>query len=376
MILFLERIISIGCYKFQKNNERVKKMKVLVVGTLPPPIGGTTILLQNFVNALKDNPSIHLNVVDTGSIRGNGIIGLARLFRILLVLPIVVYRSDVVTFHCCTPAIPSLGFYLLLLSKIYNVPFILRKFAGTDYRDLGLFRASIAEFVLRRVDLYLAETKNLVEQAKNRNIKNVEWFPNHRVYENENHSICEKIINLKCLNFIYVGQVCQNKGVNILVEAAMGLPKELKIDVYGPVLEDFDITIFKNNKNITYRGILKPDEVISTMRMYDALVFPTFHDGEGYPGVVLEAFIAGLPVITTKWRALPELVDESVGILVEPRNSEELKSAMILLFENPTLFHQLCLNTHNKAIFFSLHKWMQSFILQCQKLVSNYNLRK
>ena len=36
---------------------------------------------------------------------------------------------------------------------------------------------------------------------------------------------------------------------------------------------------------------------------YDCLVLPTFHPGEGYPGVIAEAFVHEIPVITTiGWR--------------------------------------------------------------------------
>jgi glycosyltransferase involved in cell wall biosynthesis len=51
---------------------------------------------------------------------------------------------------------------------------------------------------------------------------------------------------------------------------------------------------------------------------------------EGCPVITLEAFVAGKPFVGTSVGGLPEIVPESAGILVEPRNPEALAGALTL----------------------------------------------
>jgi glycosyltransferase involved in cell wall biosynthesis len=62
---------------------------------------------------------------------------------------------------------------------------------------------------------------------------------------------------------------------------------------------------------------------------YDVLVLPTFWKGEGYPGVIIEAFCAGVPVIATSLDGIKEIVSHGKnGLLVQPKNVAELAGAM------------------------------------------------
>jgi glycosyltransferase involved in cell wall biosynthesis len=59
------------------------------------------------------------------------------------------------------------------------------------------------------------------------------------------------------------------------------------------------------------------------------LVFPTFYEGETQGLVLLEAMSAGLPVITTSWRGVPEVLPEGYPWVVTPGSDQELAQAMI-----------------------------------------------
>ena len=55
------------------------------------------------------------------------------------------------------------------------------------------------------------------------------------------------------------------------------------------------------------------------------------------PGVIAEAFAPGLPVITTRWLAIPRIVDETCGILIEPENTAAFVAALTALPRQPSL---------------------------------------
>ncbi|HAA03446.1 MAG TPA: colanic acid biosynthesis glycosyltransferase WcaL [Syntrophobacteraceae bacterium] len=61
-------------------------------------------------------------------------------------------------------------------------------------------------------------------------------------------------------------------------------------------------------------------------------------DRDGIPNVLVEAMAVGLPVISTRVSAIPELVENGLsGILVEPANPKALADAMHSLLLNPQL---------------------------------------
>jgi glycosyltransferase involved in cell wall biosynthesis len=358
----------------KSHDNNIKRLKILIIGTLPPPIGGTTVLLQCLVESLKENPEVDLRVLDTGGVRGKGLQGLLHFGQLVCRIFVSIHKVDVVTLHCCsTKTLPILGSIILLFSRLFRRPFIIRMFAGNDYRETlcGVW-VWITEFVLHHADFYLAETQLLVAQATDRGLNNVRWFPNHRNFLSTiRDDDSGNTVKLTCRRFVYVGHVRECKGICILAEAAKQLPTGVTVDVYGPWFDDLDRHVCDNSPNIRYKGVLKPEEVVATMRQYDVFIYPTHHEGEGYPGAVLEAYNAGLPVITTRWRALPEIVDDTVGILVEPKSAKDLCRAMMRLVQDSELFQLLRANTHAKAEFFSSERWAKEFVKFCKELSHN-----
>lgn len=70
----------------------------------------------------------------------------------------------------------------------------------------------------------------------------------------------------------------------------------------------------------------------------DVFVYPTQYPPEGQPLVLLEALGAGLPVVSTRWAAIPEtILDGQVGILVEPGDDSAFAMALVRLADDPEL---------------------------------------
>jgi alpha-1,6-mannosyltransferase len=49
--------------------------------------------------------------------------------------------------------------------------------------------------------------------------------------------------------------------------------------------------------------------------------------------VLLEAMACGRPVVAARASAIPEIVDESVGVLAEPLSGESMAEAIVALYE-------------------------------------------
>ena len=95
----------------------------------------------------------------------------------------------------------------------------------------------------------------------------------------------------------------------------------------------FDELLKQNADLVTYCGIVEFDKTVETLKQYFALLFPTFYYGEGFPGNLVDAFNAALPVIATDWMYNKEIVKDGVhGILVSPHNPNELSGEIMKLY--------------------------------------------
>ena len=128
-------------------------------------------------------------------------------------------------------------------------------------------------------------------------------------------------------------------------------------DFYGPMLDrdrdDFLASIARF-QNLSYKGAVEPGGVSRVAAAYDVLLLPTYHDSEGYPAVVLEAYAAGIPVVATNWLSIPEIVEDGVrGILVPVKAPEGIREAVKRLASDEHLYESMCRNAFEYVRSFS-----------------------
>ena len=75
---------------------------------------------------------------------------------------------------------------------------------------------------------------------------------------------------------------------------------------------------------VTFSGFVTGADKLRLLRESDCLCFPTYYDLESFGLVVLEAMAAGLQVITTRWRALPEILPSDHCGFVPLRDAEAI----------------------------------------------------
>lgn len=120
---------------------------------------------------------------------------------------------------------------------------------------------------------------------------------------------------------LFLGLCCREKGLFDALEALAFLNRETAsspavryhLDIGGGFPDDptrmaFETRIAQEDLRgvVTYHGFAKPAEKARLWATADAFVFPTFYGPESMPLVLLEAMAWGVPVVTTRWRALPD----------------------------------------------------------------------
>ena len=82
---------------------------------------------------------------------------------------------------------------------------------------------------------------------------------------------------------------------------------------------------------VSFTGLLEGQALADELASGDFLVLSSNY--ENMPVVILEALASGLPVVSTNVGGIKEMIDETKGILVEPRNQEALAEAIIKMIE-------------------------------------------
>lgn len=79
------------------------------------------------------------------------------------------------------------------------------------------------------------------------------------------------------------------------------------------------------------RGFVSGEGKARAFREADLFCFPTYYLGENQPVNLIEAFAHGLPIVTTHWRSLPEMLPANYPGLVPIRSPKQIADALLEL---------------------------------------------
>lgn len=147
----------------------------------------------------------------------------------------------------------------------------------------------------------------------------------------------------------YIGQIKFHKGVDLVIDAAISLLDDgyaLQLDLWGSETETPDYVNDLKQRTAAYptihwNGRYSGGQVWDVLGAMDVLVIPS-RWYENSPNVILEAFYAGVPVITTNLGGMSELVEhEKSGLVFELNNPADLAHQLTRLIKEPELMNRL-----------------------------------
>lgn len=156
-------------------------------------------------------------------------------------------------------------------------------------------------------------------------------------------------------------RVMKEKGIEDAVTTIVKLNQRYNkirycLDIYGQVDVDqkewFDRLLDKTPNYIRYRGLVLPDESVSVVSKYFALLFPTRYFTEGIPGTILDAYASGVPVLASKWQNFDDIIVDGVsGLGYSILCVQELEKLLDGILANPdqwVALKQNCLDMAKK----------------------------
>ena len=190
---------------------------------------------------------------------------------------------------------------------------------------------------LKNLNRVIVEGKGMATELKKMGLNNVVWVPNFKPIE-YTPKISPKGKN-EMFRFIFLSRIHPEKGIQEIVTAckeliAQGYKNYFTIDFFGAIEPKFEAdfhTMISDCSNLQYKGFLNltNNDGYETLSHYDVMLFPTYWASEGFPGAVIDAYIAGLPVIASEWNMNNEVViDGETGYIIPVHDSHALAIKM------------------------------------------------
>lgn len=210
--------------------------------------------------------------------------------------------------------------------------------------------------ILKKFDGIYVETRTMKAALENQGFQNVLVMPNCKdlkVLTPEQMPV-QTAAPYKLCTF---SRVMREKGIADAIEAVIAVNTQLgyqvySLDIYGqidPAQEEWFEKLQKDFPTyIHYGGMVPFDQSVEALKPYFALLFPTRFYTEGIPGTIIDAYAAGVPVISARWESFADIIDDGVtgwGYEMEDISAlAELLKGIALQPERITTLKEACLN--------------------------------
>jgi glycosyltransferase involved in cell wall biosynthesis len=153
---------------------------------------------------------------------------------------------------------------------------------------------------------------------------------------------------------VYLGALGSRKGTSDLLRA-LASPRLRGLQWDAVIAGNGDLDAFRAEAaalgiadRVALPGWIGPEEAQALLASAAVFVLPSYN--EGLPVAVLEAMAAGIPVVTTRVGAIPDLgIDNAAGFLIEPGFIEDLADRLATLVEDPSLREQFGANGRRRV---------------------------
>ena len=327
------------------------KKKIVLIGSTNlngVPAGGEEYKNQLLVKLFKCD-DFKLSIVDTYHWSRRPEVFLQLFYYILI------YKSDYIVVSASSNSV-----YKLLSVIKFIRP---NKLKSIIYFVLGGFLPGALQKEQFSITVYRGlhwiivqgkQMRTLLNSLGLNNVIEIPNFKNTRIFletSGNNHKNSRKLI--------FISTICKEKGVDLIFQAISLLKVQnnkvvhFEIDFYGPIEKTYEKTfadnLIKHSDVVKYCGYLdimnNTQKSYSILERYEALVFPTLYEGEGFPGIFIDAFICGLPIITTNWHMNGEIIKNGInGLILKNNSAESLLISILKLLENPELSKVISLN--------------------------------
>jgi len=330
--------------------------RILLLVQTPPPFHGQAIMQKYIVDAewlWCKKEHIRLEYSDTISQVGH--FQFSKIGKLLKILAKVFHaarkhRVDVLYYPPAGPnRIPLYrDIITLLFAKLFTKRVILHFHAGglpELIRRLNLIEKFFAKWAFKNIDCAIVLLPWLKHEVDWFSPKRISVVPNGIEDVSSKYAIERNKRTLTSTKVLFVGNLKDEKGIFTLLASAVVLKSQqldFQIRIMGEAhseqvkqeILNF-IAINKISENIALLGGLTGDRKWEEFCSADIFCLPTYAT-EAMPVSILEAMMFSLPVVSTRWRGIPDMITEGEeGYLTPVRDAGLLADKLAQLIKDP-----------------------------------------
>lgn len=261
------------------------------------------------------------------------------------------------------------GFIAAFWSKIFRKRYIISVQSVYNFPKKGLYR-SVCKWIFKSADKVIAISNQAKQDVENLGIipSRIQLYTNwenNNLFKPQNKKTAKKKVGFTDKFVVsFFGRLIEEKGIKVVIEAIKLVDKRITFAIYGegPLVDQVKKAI-RTYKNVSYMGIVTPDKLPLHYSVADIVLMPTLNE-EGFGRVAAGALFCGTPVIASNRGALPEVVNNNVGRIINPTPSEIAKAVNFYFFNREAL--KKC--AHN-ARPYALSKFSEK---NAEKIISAY----
>lgn len=208
------------------------------------------------------------------------------------------------------------------------------------------------------VKWFMVESQEMKREMELLGYKNVIHIPNFKKIA----YIPEKSTEISApFRFVFLSRIIPEKGCDLIMDATRKINQEIGEDkflvhFYGKIDDSYKsqfLDAINELPNAEYKGFLNLADVSNydILASYSVMLFPTFWKGEGFPGILIDAMIAGTPVIASEWGYNTEIIDNgTTGVIIKSKDADALADAMSTFISNNSKVADMTLHCRKQAM--------------------------
>lgn len=345
--------------------ETQDKPSVLVLGQTPPPYHGQAVMIQKIVEGNTDllkkyfvRMNYSKSIDEVGKFNLKKIIDL---FKILRNARRVIIREKIQGIYYPPTGAGRIALIRDIVSLLYLRRFkckIIFHFHAMGLKDNFQRLGLIGKWVFRKAFI----DPNLCICISEYNIKDIEFLKPGKIcivpYGVADTGRKQKLYNItnNGLRILFAGNIIPSKGIYILLDVVYSLNKKgykVKADFMGGMRSKRDEEVIYNYPAVRdgiaiFHGICVGEIKDKLFRQADIFCFPTYYENENFPVVILEAMQYSLPIVSTRWRGIPSIIEEGVnGFMAEPGSKKDFELKLEKLILDKSLIEKMGKNSRN-----------------------------
>lgn len=322
-------------------NSNYTKMRLCLIAPVPPPYGGIanwTRLINSYISENRDdvecailNTASKLRATEGRTLWNRVVDGGFSMIKKSIVLSGIIKNSRPDVIHITTSGQLAIFRDIALLKKakkehiptVYHIRFgRISQIADNNTREWRHISKAIM----------LASEVVTIDNETCRSIR--KYLPDTKVVYIPNPVDISKLpepADKKSKKVVFLGWLIKEKGIEELLLAwkqVFEKHTDWALLLVGPCLPKYLAYLREKYsfEGVNYEGEKNHEEAMNLLNSSEIFILPSYT--EGFPNVILEAMTLSKPIIATKVGAIPDMLENDCGVLINKEDSSDIVKAL------------------------------------------------